>query len=218
MRVYIGPYDYSIRWATHLKLDYMHMRGIVSWEKPEKLVDKIVCSVFDGVQHVLNFAINRPFLDNIKRKTKVRIDKYDIWGADHTLALVILPLLKEIKKRKNGSPWVDDKDVPKHLRSTAATLLTEEQKANGTGDEFYHKRWDYVLDEMIYAFEVASDENFDDQFYTGDVDYKFNDETNTLEQGPNHTFEVDRKGLKKAYARADEGRRLFAKYYNGLWD
>src|SRR6056300_1710880 len=31
------------------------------------------------------------------RKIKIRIDKYDTWAMDHTLALIALPMLKQLK-------------------------------------------------------------------------------------------------------------------------
>jgi hypothetical protein len=37
-------------------------------------------------------------------------------------------------------------------------------------------------------------------------------------KGPNHTFEVDTKGMKKHSDKIDNGIMLFGKYYSGLWD
>jgi hypothetical protein len=39
---------------------------------------------------------------------------------DHTLSHIVLPMLKQLKKDKHGSPLVDDEDVPEELRSTSA--------------------------------------------------------------------------------------------------
>ena len=42
----------------------------------------------------------------------VRIDRYDTWSMDHTLADIILPMLKQLDATKHGAPHVDDEDVP----------------------------------------------------------------------------------------------------------
>lgn len=157
-----------------------------------------------------------------KRKIKVHIDSYDVWSADHTLALIIHPILVKLKETKHGGPHVDDEDVPEHLRSTAAPALTEEEKNYGAADDNWFKRWDYVLDEMIWAFAQHADDDFDSKFYSGDCDIRFvKDDTTgltTLENGPNYTFKVDRAAKEAAYERMANGRRLFAKYYLSLWD
>lgn len=90
-----------------------------------------------------------------ERKVEVRIDKYDIWSADYTLALIISPTLKKIREAKQGAPWVDDEDVPSELRSFNGTL-------EGCLDSNWFLRWDYVLDEMIYAFDAIINQSDDE--------------------------------------------------------
>jgi len=48
-----------------------------------------------------------PYKDEGVRKVQVAIHDYDTWSADHTLSLIILPLLKRLKELKHGSPIVD---------------------------------------------------------------------------------------------------------------
>jgi hypothetical protein len=155
-----------------------------------------------------------------ERKIYVKIDRWDTWSADHTLALIILPVLKQLKENKNGSPYVDDIDVPNNLKSTSAPELTEDQKNTGHIDDNHHLRWDYVLNEMIFAFENIVDDSWDDQFYSGECDFqtkKREDGLYELVTGPDHTREVDWEG-KKAYAdRIQNGLILFGKYYQSLW-
>ena len=43
---------------------------------------------------------------NGDRKVEVEIKRYDLWSLDYTLALVILPALKEF--RKNADLWDED--------------------------------------------------------------------------------------------------------------
>ena len=152
-----------------------------------------------------------------QRKINVQIDKWDTWSADHTLALIIAPLLVKIKEDKQGSPPVDDADVPEHLRSTAAPSKENDWDI----DDNWHLRWDYVLDEMIWAFEQDNND-WEQQYYSGEVDFQFEkiegQKFSRMVDGPNHTFKIDQEGIKKHHERIKNGRRLFAKYYDALWD
>jgi len=44
------------------------------------------------------------------RKIKIQIDPWDTWSTDHTLSLIIHPLLVQLQKTKHGSPNVDDNE------------------------------------------------------------------------------------------------------------
>jgi len=35
-------------------------------------------------------------IEDFERKIEVQVDDYDVWGLDHTLALIILPCLKKL--------------------------------------------------------------------------------------------------------------------------
>lgn len=214
MKVYIGPYvkwfgpyqlaERILFWKDKYKGDSVHALG----ERLESIAP---------LKNFLNWLYNKK-----QRKVKVHIDHYDVWSADHTLAMIIHPVLVKLKENKHGSPSVDDEDVPEHLRSTAAPELTEEQKNCGAIDENWHKRWEWVLDEMIWAFGQHAADDWEDQFYSGDVDVKFvkvdGTDLSRMEHGPNHTFKVDTEQKLVYMERMDNGRRLFAKYYKSLWD
>jgi hypothetical protein len=86
------------------------------------------------------------------RTIKVQIDPWDTVSADHTLALVILPVLKQLSENPHGSGWVDNEDVPEHMHIPKGQ---EFQKS----DE-WAPRWKYVIDEMILAFERIVDDNW----------------------------------------------------------
>jgi len=153
------------------------------------------------------------------RKISVRIDEYDTWSMDSTLGYVILPMLKQIKEQKNGSPWVEYDDVPENLWPPEGQENLHEE---GEIDDNHHNRWDWVLDEMIFAFEtkVGSLQDWEDQFRKGTVDIKFKELENGLSQtayGPNHTYETDLEGLREYQKRISNGFRLFGKYYESLW-
>jgi hypothetical protein len=125
-----------------------------------------------------------------KRRVKIRIDRYDTWNLDHTLALIIVPCLKQLRESKPGSPFVDDEDVPDNLKAVNAPKLTQDEIDSGHPDEHWHLRWQYVMGEMIWAFEQVLDE---------DRDIKLSSD-------------------KEYLARFENGVRLFGKYYLSLWD
>ena len=154
-----------------------------------------------------------------KRTVKVEIEKFDTWSMDCTLALIIHPMLVQLKATKHGSPYVKDADVPEDLKSTSAPPKKNEWDT----DDNHHKRWDYVLDEMIFAFKHLIDDSWTEAYSTGTIDLKYvkdNPDKNTgkVVHGPNHTYKLDSEGLEKVYNRIDNGLRLFATYYRGLWD
>lgn len=160
-----------------------------------------------------------------KRKISVHIDRWDTWNMETTLGYIIRPMLQQLHANKHGAPWVDDEDVPEHLRSTAARELTQEERDNGHTDDNHFKRWDWVLDEIIFAFESLEggiNEDWEEQFTSGEYDYLFKkieeDGTSQLVQGPNHTAETDWDARREYGERIQNGFRLFGKYYQNLWD
>ena len=69
----------------------------------------------DSVQ--LDLFTNEP-VERPDRDIQVQIDPWDTWSMDHTLAHIILPMLKQLRNTKHGSPNVDNTDVPEYLCST----------------------------------------------------------------------------------------------------
>lgn len=131
------------------------------------------------------------------QKVEVHIDPWDTWSMDHTLAPIILPMLKQLKETKHGAPAVEFKDVPEELMPPDAEAVKKLYMENGETDENFFKRWDYVLDEMIWAFEQKCREDWMEDF-----DYN----------------KWDSEGVKAHQDRMSNGFRLFGKYYESLWD
>ena len=168
--------------------------------------------------------------DKKKRKIQVRIDNYDTWSMDHTLAHIVLPMLKQLKATKHGSAIVNDlNDVPENLRCTehqdydAQRDLFEDVECINYdyGYSLTEARWDYILDEMIFAFESKLDDSWEDQFESGEWDMEFEQEeggVSRMVEGPNHTKKYDWEGRQKYEARIQNGFRLFGKYFQNLWD
>jgi len=147
-----------------------------------------------------------------KRQVYIRIDRYDSWSADHTIALIAVPLLKQLQLSKHGAPHVADEDVPEGLglRSTECAAKEDEYST----DENHFKRWDWVLGEIIWALEQKTSDTADTQFYTKlDPDMKSKDFEKCMEN-----IKIDMDGLDAWQKRKTRGYKLFGKYYENLWD
>jgi hypothetical protein len=144
-----------------------------------------------------------------QRQVYVRIDRYDTWSMDDTLAVIVLPMLKQLKATKHGAPHVDDFDTPQHLWSTHAKELKQEEWDT---DSNWQARWDYVLDEMIWAFEQHCSPDEDDQFWQ-----HCNDETLTFKEQLKRS-KLDEPAYNEHHHRKQKGFQLFGKYYQALWD
>lgn len=155
-------------------------------------------------------------------KDVVKIDYWDTWSMDHSLSPIILPMLKQLKATKHGYGMIEDEDVPKEMRSIYA-LSREAYEWDGNAE----KRYEWVLDEMIFAFEHIVDDSWEDAFRSGKFDHKSVpckwDENGKptlyfFEEGPNHTYQCDYEGINKVNERINNGLRLFGKYFRSLWD
>jgi hypothetical protein len=211
MKIFLGPYRNFIG-------PYQIAEGILFWKNRDSdIVEKLgdwLATNKDGTDSALCRLCR--WVDTFKeRKINIRIDDYDIWSMDHTLAMIIVPMLKELSKNKHGAPFVDNEDVPLEFQSISAPALSEEQKNTGDTDENWFPRWEWVLNEMIWTFEQHSS-NWEEQYYSGESDLLFND--GVMKKGPKDTFTVDEKGVAAHRERMKNGRRLFAKYYEALWD
>ena len=227
MKIYLS--NYRDHWIS----PYTILEKVFFWREID--YDEPIIEKLSDILEPISIAIQK-FLDFVHpRISYVKIDHYDTWNMDSTLAHIILPMLKQLKATKHGSPMVDLEDVPEHMRTTT----TEDWDPQMTFD-FYkedpnvgephfgeyaniHDRWNYVLNEMIFAFEHLIDDSWENEYSSGVIDTKFvpcpdNPKLSTMENGPNHTYVCDYDGLFKVYSRMDNGFRLFGKYYRGLWD
>jgi hypothetical protein len=139
------------------------------------------------------------FLEWIHSKKKrieiVKIHDYDMWNLDHSLALVILPLLKKFRSSERwGHP---------------PTIENMEE-------------WNKILDKMIWSFKQLVDDDNDCQFHSGVIDFVFvpNPETgrSRMEHGPNHTGKYDFEGHMAHREKIQEGLNLFSQQFMYLWD
>lgn len=218
MKVKIGKYPNRLICRIHDR--YMNRKyGYMDWPEQQTDFEQFLEKLEDAVQTVYNL-FNIPFLDKRKQSVQVHIDPWDTWSMDHTLAEIILPMLVQLKRTKHGAPCVDPEDVPENMRP--GKLEVELYEKDGTTDALFFKRWDYVLDEMIWAFNEHTKDDGEAQFYSGEPDVVFEKIEGTqyseMKRGPNDTFEIDWKGLQIYNDRKQNGFRLFGKYYTSLWD
>jgi hypothetical protein len=204
---WVSPYRLAERLCFWREIDYDE-----PWVKALNRVTEPVCY---GLQW---------FLDKIHpRIVYVKIDPWDTWSMDHTLAEVILPMLKQLKATKHGSPFIDDEDVPVHLQSEGYKKGKRRKKKGvelqahaldmGDEDSTIHDRWDWVLNEEIWAFEQMLDDSKGED--------KFFDHSNSggLPWSEDYVApKCDWDGLKAHQARMQNGFRLFGKYYLAHWD
>ena len=147
-----------------------------------------------------------------KRVEFVHIDNYDVWGMDHTLALIIHPMLVKLKTQKHGYGWIDNKDVPKELRSNA-TGAREGLKNKYDWDNYAEARYSWMLDELIWTFEQLCNDDNESQFYDHSESNKEKDFNRSIQK-----LKIDRTGLEAHQKRIENGLRLFGKYFRTLWD
>ena len=130
MKVYLSKYRYH--WISPYKI----LEKVFFWREidyDEPLIDKlsnILQPFCVGIQKVLDTI--HPKIDYVK------IDKWDTWGMDSSLSIIILPMLKQLQATKHGAPSVDDEDVPEGLglRSTEAPPKENEWDIYSINDRF----------------------------------------------------------------------------------
>ena len=217
---------YKSNYRNHWISPYTILEKVCFWEKDndvfyedggkyEKLTN-FLTPVSQAIQWVWDLI--HPQINYVK------IDRWDTWSMDSTLADIILPMLKQLKKTNHGAPYVDDEDVPYELRSINDSPYVKEYEIDAPR---HFARWEYVMDQMIFAFECKVDDSWEDLFRSGKHDIKFEpsawDENgkvtmSRMVKGPNDTYVWDYEGMKEYEKRIQNGFRLFGRYYQNLWD
>lgn len=124
------------------------------------------------------------------RKINIRIDAYDTWSMDHTLALLVVPMLRQLREQQHGIPGMFSPSHSNEINQLQFPFMDEDYDdafARGVA------RWEATMDKMIWSFEQIIDDNMSaPEGYAGsDQDY---------------------------HRAIQEGLDLFAKYYRNLWD
>ena len=166
-----------------------------------------------GENHDTWLAKFLTWFDGVRRKfpwneDKIEIEYFDTWSMDSTLSPIILPMLKQLKATKHGYGLIDDEDVPEELRSTSAPPKENEWDT----DDLWFMRWDWILKEMIWAFEQKVDDTSEDQFFDHSQ-WNGKKPWDSEYTGPG----FDKEGYDAWHERKSNGFRLFGKYYESLW-
>lgn len=139
---------------------------------------------------------------NAEQKVRIKIDPWDTWNMAETLADIILPMLKQLRDEKHGSPGGLGPFKETSNDQDGQGVFDWYKDDDNAAWDLGHKQWTEIMDKMIWSFEQVVDRDRDQQFHT-----KTNGKRN---------FDV--KGYTKYYERIQEGLDLFGKYYMNLWD
>ena len=164
-----------------------------------------------------------------QRRISIEIDDFDTWGLDHTLALIILPALIQLKATKHGVPSELTERIGGDFDNNLVFDFIKEDD-NEVFDQLCDK-WDEELDKMIWAFQQLSiDDDYDNKYHHGNVKLGWkpieipHPTTGVVEQmyemvdeNP-HDHWYDQVGHQLHEQRIQEGLELFGKYYRNLWD
>jgi len=163
-----------------------------------------------------------------ERKIDVKVERWDTYSMDHTAALVILPLLLQLKNHKQGVPndFVDRVGGDIDNNYCFDFIKDDENEVFDQGC----KKWEETLDKMIWSFQQLVDDNYSDKYHHGHM---------KLGWKPIEIPDPVTGAVKKAYEMVDEnpgehwydyvghhlhedriqeGLELFGKYYRALWD
>lgn len=164
------------------------------------------------------------------RKIDIKIDNYDTWSMDHTLAMIIYPMLLQLKATKHGVPH-DFSEVGGEDYEQQDSFDFYKEDVDKLFDQRC-KEWDKVLDKMIWSFQQIADGDYDSKYHHGEPKYDWK-ETDHLYPNPitgvmEPTYQMvdknptehwyDHVGHKLHEDRIQEGLELFGKYYRNLWD
>ena len=206
MKVYLSNY------RNHWLSPYVILKKVCFWEKDEDRIYNLKEEPNNPYEKWVNFLnpiceVWQKLLDFIHpRVMYVKIDHYDTWSMDYTLAHIIHPMLVQLNETKHGAPYTDDGDVPDELKSTNA----EPKENEWDTDSNHFKRWDYVLNEMIWAFEQEIKDDDETDFYDysecGDEKFPWDKDGQYISK-----VKVDREGLEAHQKRKANGFRLFGK-------
>ena len=86
------------------------------------------------------------------KKCEVILDKEDTWNMDFTVATIVAPLIKQLRKTKHNYAAIDKEDVPQELHQTYGTQGEHTEK-------YSVQAYEWVLNEIEWAMNEISNEN-----------------------------------------------------------
>jgi hypothetical protein len=155
-----------------------------------------------------------------KRKIKIHIDAFDVWGMDHTLALIIHPMLVKLKATKNGSPLMEEHNMTSY--GSCQYCFDFYKDGDDLAWETGFQKWDKIMDKMIFSFnEIAKDDKPDFFIVAPEMDLtKHPEDEGKLTIPVRWKVEgvYDKEASDAYHKKIQEGLNLFATYYESLWD
>lgn len=151
MKVYLGPYS-SIRFLFKNSIEKLiaklHHKEFFYQidEKEYNIFDKNLIK-FENWWYLFSQRFEK------ERKEKVIIHDYDLWSLDYSLARIILPALVKFKEQTHGTFQTDPEDLPETMKN--------ELKPDEWGGFYHEEAQNWILDEMIYAFNFIVEERYD---------------------------------------------------------
>jgi hypothetical protein len=167
-----------------------------------------------------------------ERRVNVQVDPFDTWSLDHTLALIILPALIQLKHTKHGVPGDFVERIGGDMdRNYTFEFIQDDEK------EVFDKlcdQWDEVLDKMIWSFlQLSIEDDYDQKYHHGKMEIGWEEIPDNLYPNPltgkkeqlyqmvdknpdEHWY--DHVGHTLHNERIQEGLELFGKYFRALWD
>lgn len=164
------------------------------------------------------------------RKVDIHIDPWDTWSMDSTLAMIIYPMLLQLKATKQGVP-AEFAEVGGEEYAVQSCFDFYKDEDSRLFDQRC-KQWDEVLDKMIWAFYQIAYVDYSSKYHHGSTEYDWvetdkmypNPITGVMEKtyqlvdkDPNSSW-YDSVGHQLHEERIQEGIDLFAKYFRNLWD
>jgi hypothetical protein len=204
MKIYIGKYKDWIN--LHTFENFLKQMGVSN-----EVVEWIDDSIFNSWVGELLTRFNEWRMSKGNQRTYIKLDPWDTWSLDCTLASIIIPLLTQLKNTTHVYPYSED--------------IQDEDD------------WDEILGKMIWSFQEIVDDNWEAQYILEwpeiDSDDLFDKKADEKTWGvsipgePNEpALELkwkkrgvyDLEGMQKHQERIQDGINLFAKYYFNLRD
>jgi hypothetical protein len=159
--------------------------------------------------------------DKRKRKSIVKIHDYDTWSMDSTLSIIILPLLKQLKDTKHGTPM----SMPAfNFTSDTAQDCFDFYKKDDPSHDAAIAQWDAVFDEMIWTFEQLQPDNDWEAQYCAQAaeldlaEYPEDEGKTCIPVRWKTEGKYDWEGMRAHQERISAGLKLFGVHFQSLWD
>lgn len=209
MRVFIGKYKNFFG-------PYQIAEKILFWK--DKYEDNSVHEFGKFLSDVPGLHRFCEFVQSLKsRSVSVKLHDYDTWSAFSTMSYIILPMLKQLKDQKCGTPWTKHSDGPWYYRFTPH----DEYHYDDEGS-YNHERWEWIMDEMIWAFEQLVNDDWEDRYtlIPAEIDWSDHPEDDGETAIPLRwkvQGSYDMEGLKSHQNKINRGLILFGTYFQNLW-